>query len=255
MIGGGAFGAVVDRLLRGCLQQADEFRSWPFETITRITAPDETQRAALEALRGSAAAAAERLSIDCPQSVPAPRWVRLESIEQAIDAATAAFVAVEPALRGFYAALDDEQKARLLLDTTLSAAQAREGDRSGERHSRRRGDVPVDRAAGADRRAGICEELSAALRGWPTREIERSMRLSELQRVALNELVTSSLKAADMLTDACPAETALTPPGRMANLRSRLSAVRDATTAIHPMLTRFYDALDQGQKVRFAGMR
>jgi hypothetical protein len=43
--------------------------------------------------------------------------VRLEAVEQAIDAATSAFAAVEPALQKFYFALDDEQKARLLRAT------------------------------------------------------------------------------------------------------------------------------------------
>jgi hypothetical protein len=52
------------------------------------------------------------------------------------------------------------------------------------------------------------------------------------------------LKAAEALARACPADTALTPVRRMAILRVRLAAVRQATTAIHPALTRFYDALD-----------
>jgi LTXXQ motif family protein len=86
------------------------------------------------------------------------------------------------------------------------------------------------------------------------RDIERGVRLSETQRVAFYELVTSSLRAADTLAGACPAETALTPAGRMEVLRARLAAVRAATTAIRPALVRFYEALDQGQKVRFASM-
>ena len=122
---GGAFGAVVDRLVRGCLQQSDELRSWPFDDIARIAAPDDAQRAALEALRTSAAAAAERLASDCPQDTPAPPRARLEAVEQAIDAATAAFAAVEPALQAFYAALDDEQKARLFRDMTSPATARR----------------------------------------------------------------------------------------------------------------------------------
>jgi len=64
----------------------------------------------------------------------------------------------------------------------------------------------------------------------------------------------SSLKAADTLGSACPAETALTPVGRMDAMRKRLAAVRAATAAIRPALVHFYEALDQGQKVRFAGM-
>jgi hypothetical protein len=256
--GGGAFGAVTDRLIRGCLQQAAELQSWPYEEITRIVAPNDAQRGALEALRASAGAGAERLSAECPQDEPAPPWARLDAVERAIDAATATFAAVEPALQALYAALDDEQKARLLRDLTLSGSQAREGDRAAERsqrRARRRGGSGAARDGEANAWAGICEHLTAALRGWPIRQIERGVRLSEPQRVAFYELVSSSLKVADTLAGACPAETALTPPGRMALMRARLAAVRQATVAIRPTLTQFYEALDEGQKVRFAGMR
>ena len=82
----------------------------------------------------------------------------------------------------------------------------------------------------------------------------RGHELTTAQRVALYELVTSSLKAADTLASACPGEAALTPVGRMQAMRQRLAAVRAATAAIRPALARFYDALDQGQQQRFAGM-
>jgi len=246
--GGGAFGAVIDRLVRGCLQQAAEFQSWPFDAIAKIASPDDAQRRALDALRASTGAAAQRLSADCPQDQPAPPSARLEAAERAIDTATATFDAVETPLRELYGALDDEQKARLLRDMTVPGSQARDRDRRAERAER------GSRGPG-ESWAGICEQLVAALRGWPVREIERGVRLSQPQRVSFYELVSTSLKAADTLAGACPAEIALTPPGRMSELRARLSAVRKATIAIHPALTQFYEALDQGQKVRFAGMR
>jgi hypothetical protein len=256
--GGGGFGAVIDRLIRGCVQQAAELQNLPFDEITRIVAPDDTQRSALKALRASATAGAQRVSAQCPQDEPAPPGARLEAVEQAIDTATATFAAVDPPLRAFYAALDDEQKARLLRDLTLSKTQAREGDRAAERwerRSRRRGISGAAHDGEANAWTEICEHLTEALRGWPIREIERRVGLSQPQRVALYELVTSSLKVADTLAGACPAETALTPPARMALLRTRLVAVRQATAAIRPALTQFYEALDQGQKVQFAGMR
>src|SRR5262249_4675596 len=83
------------------------------------------------------------------------------------------------------------------------------------------------------------EELAGVLRGWPVREIERDVRLSSPQRVAFYELVTASLKAADTLGGACPAESALTPVGRMDAMRKRLAAVRAATAAIRPALAHF----------------
>ena len=179
-------------------------------------------------------------------------------MEQAIDTATANFAAVDPPLRAFYAALDDEQKARLLRDLTLSGSQARDSSGAAkrlERRNRRRDVSDKSYSCEANAWAGICEHLTAALREWPTREIERRVRLSEPQRITFYELVSSSLKAADTLAGACPAETALTPPARMAQLRARLVAVRQATAAIRPALTQFYEELDQGQKVQFAAMR
>ena len=53
---------------------------------------------------------------------------------------------------------------------------------------------------------------------------------------------------------ACPAATAITPARRMEVMVARLAAMRAATVAIQPALMRFYEALDEGQKMRFAGM-
>jgi LTXXQ motif family protein len=279
---GGPFAAVVEKLVRGCGAQGAEFENWPFDTIAEIVGADEKERTALEGLRASAKKAAERLAADCPQDVPAAPAARLEAVEQGIDAALKAFDTVEPALTTFYGTLDDEQKARLYRDMAAPAASnARETtprrEAQEERRERRGYSSRRDRwrAYAAAREAAareptpsqarsqaaapgwsgaMCEELATVLRGWPVREIERDVRLSSPQRVAFYELVTASLKAADTLAGACPAETALTPVGRMDAMRKRLAAVRAATAAIRPALMHFYEALDQGQKVRFAGM-
>jgi hypothetical protein len=181
---------------------------------------------------------------------------------------------VQPALATFYGALDDEQKARLYRDMAAPAATAREttprrevqDDRRASREYRSRRDrwrayaaareapAPAPRQAAAPPWSATCDELAAVLRNWPVREIERDVRLSPPQRVAFYELVTASLKAADTLGSACPAEAALTPVGRMETRRKRLAAVRAATASIRPALMLFYEALDEGQKVRFAGM-
>jgi len=268
----GAFGTVIEELVRGCAQRGTELVSWPFDDIARIADPNELQRRALQALRDAAKEAAERLASDCPQQVPAAPSARLEAVEQGIDIALAAFTTLQPAMQAFYGALDDEQKARLQRDMTMSAAPAPSAERSRERADQRsdqrreprrgatRGTKPHDRLSGASRIAapklgvGACEGFAAALRGWPIREIERSVQLSEQQRVAFYEFVTASLKAANTLVTACPAATAITPARRMEVMVARLAAVRAAIAAIQPALTRFYEALDQGQKMRFAGM-
>ena len=277
----GGFGATIDKLVRGCAAQAAEFTNWPLDDISRTVSPDETQRNALEALRGKAKEAGERLSADCPRDVPSAPAARLEAAEQGIAATLAAFDTVEPALKAFYAALNDEQKARLYHDMAAPAASAASnpadttGRRAAQDERRARRDYSSRRhrwrAYAASREAparenaaprpaakpgwnGSCEALAGVLRNWPVREIERGVELTDAQRVALYELVTASLKSADTLANACPSEAALTPVGRMQAMRQRLSAVRAATAAIRPALARFYEALDQGQKVRFAGM-
>jgi hypothetical protein len=273
---GGPFAVVVEKLVRGCGAQGAEFENWPFDAIAQIVGADEKERTALAVLRESAKAAAERLAADCPQDVPAAPSARLEAVEQGIDATLAAFDQVQPALAAFYGALDDEQKARLYRDMAAPAATAREttprrqaqDDRRASREYGSRRDrwrayaaareaparATAPRQAAAPPWSATCEEFAAVLRNWPVREIERDVRLSSTQRVAFYELVTSSLKAADTLGSACPAESALTPVGRMDAMRQRLAAVRAATAAIRPALVHFYEALDQGQKVRFAGM-
>jgi len=270
----GPFGATSEKLVRSCAAQAAEFENWPFDAIERAAGPDETQRNALAALRDAAKQAAQRLTNDCPQDVPAAPAARLEAVEQGIDAALKTFDTVEPKLRAFYAALNDEQKARLYRDMAApTAANAgntgrREArDERRERYSSRRdrwrtygaareaaAREDAQRRAAAPGWSGACEELAAVLRNWPVREIERMVRLNSPQRVAFYELVTASLKAADTLGSACPAEATLTPVGRMETMRKRLAAVRAATATIRPALMHFYEVLDQGQKVRFAGM-
>jgi hypothetical protein len=287
----GPFGATIDKLVRGCAVQAAEFENWPFDSISEAVAPNEAQRNALTNLRNAANEAAQRLAKDCPQEVPAAPAARLEAVEQGIDAALKAFDTVEPALQAFYSALNDEQKARLYREMGMPVAatapqssgrreaqeplETRDSSREGPDYSSRRHrwrDYAAAREAAAREAAaretaarnpprasapgwsGMCEELAGVLRNWPVREIEQGVQLSAQQRVAFYELVTASLKAADTLGSACGAEAALTPVGRMQAMRKRLSAVRAATAAIRAPLARFYEALDQGQQVRFAGM-
>jgi hypothetical protein len=168
---------------------------------------------------------------------------------KAIDAAVAGFNSVQPVLQAFYGTLDDEQKARLLRDLTAVSTQDK-----ADRRNRLRAYASAETKTDANQWGDMCEQLTAALRGWPLREIERNVRLSETQRVAFYKFVTASLKAADTLANSCPAETALTPVGRMDTMRKRLAAVREATVAIRSSLVRFYEALDSGQKQRFISM-
>ena len=255
----GGMAAVIDRLIRGCTQQGFELANWPFGTIVKVVVPDEGQNAALEQLRTVVQQAAETLATTCPQTVPAEPTDQLEAVAQAIDAADGAFATVQPALQGFYAKLDDEQKARLMRDMGARDPQDQtsrsERRRAyGEGYRSRRRDADGQRSRSAPSWGMVCEHLTVALRGWPISDVERNVRLSEAQRVSFYELVAASLKIADTLASTCPADNALTPARRLELLRQRIAAVRQATAAIRPALLRFFGALDQEQRVRFAGV-
>src|SRR5262249_47333739 len=149
-------------LARGCSQQAEELRAWPFDRIAEIVGPDAGQRGALEALRGSALATADTLAADCPSlpSAPAPATAtvgsargeaarppladRLDAAGHSIELVAAALAAVQPAVRDLYAALDDEQKARLYRG--LTGAEPKPVPTAGSRAGWGRGRVAQENA-------------------------------------------------------------------------------------------------------------
>ena len=250
--------AVIERVIRGCAQQGFELANWPFGTIAKVVAPDQGQAAALEELRIATQQAADTLTTTCPQNVPAEPAAQLEAVEQAVEAASNALAAIQPPLQGFYAKLDDEQKARLLRDMAAPDPQDQASPRERRRNyadgRRSRRYAEGDRSSPAPAWGMLCEHMTVALRGWPISDVERNVRLSETQRVSFYELVAASLRIADTLASTCPADNALTPARRLELLRQRLAAVRQATVAIRPSFLRFFGALDQQQKVRFAGL-
>lgn len=175
------------------------------------------------------------------------RPAQVEAVEQAVDAANNALGRVQPALQGFYAKLDDEQKARLLRDMARPAPQDQASRRE---HRRNYADgyrspryEEAERSRASPTWGMLCEHMIVALRGWPISDVERNVRLSEGQRVRFTNW--SRLKTADTLASTCPADDALTPTRRLEVLRQRLAAVRQATVAIRPALLRFFGALDQ----------
>jgi hypothetical protein len=79
--------------------------AWPNEQIDRIVRPDDAQRA-------SAAQAADMIRAACPSEIPATPSGRLEDVGNRLQAMRQAVETMQPALADFYAALNDDQKAR-----------------------------------------------------------------------------------------------------------------------------------------------
>ena len=96
-----------------CNPRAAGLAEWKMERIEKVVKPNETQRAALEALRTASTKAAEMVSAACPQDVPASAPARLEAMEKRMDVMLQAIKTVRPAFDAFFATLNDEQKAQL----------------------------------------------------------------------------------------------------------------------------------------------
>ena len=86
--------------------------AWPTDQIDRIVRPDDGQRPKLKALQSAAAQAADVIRAACPREIPATPPGRLEAVRTRLQAMLQAVDTIRPALSDFYAALNDDQKAR-----------------------------------------------------------------------------------------------------------------------------------------------
>jgi LTXXQ motif family protein len=99
-------------LAQVCGERTAGIASLPIAQIERTVRPDEPQRSALKELEDATAQAVELLKTDCPTYRALTPVVRLEAMEQRLDAMLRAVQTVEPALQRFYGSLSDEQKER-----------------------------------------------------------------------------------------------------------------------------------------------
>jgi hypothetical protein len=241
-------GAAVADLIKACVEGSEELQHWPNDSTAKIIAPDEGQRGPLEQLRGNAGQQAEILRTACPNDIPADPLARIDVSNSAVDAMLAAVNAVLPSIEGFYATLEDEQKARLVALSIRAgnvSVDARRAPRS-ERHGHRSISMPDQ--------SGMCEQWGRALLYWPNRRIDRGIRLSDAQKAALSELNDSSNQAADALAKTCPPDILLTPVGHLQAMRKQLETVAQAIQTVRPTLDHFYETLNDEQKLHFAAM-
>ena len=100
--------------------------------------------------------------------------------------------------------------------------------------------------------AQICGDDTSEFAGLPIKQIRQAILLSEEQRAALDDLANASVKAAQIIRAACPAEVALTPSGRLAAMQQRLEAMKTAIAGVTTPFETFYELLDGDQKGKLA---
>lgn len=232
---GGGFADAVAQIIRACSGQAVELQKMPLDAVVKTIEPSDAQRAALEQIRAAAADAANKLNATCPHDVPAPLTDRLDTMRASLDAIKAALAPLRPVFVDAYAALNDEQKARLVA-LTMSQQSAPQSEQ------------------GADGRAQPislgCRQWPAMLKNWPLGRIESDLSLSDDQHAALYAMMAAIYRAAGGVAASCRDQNALTPVARLDAQLNRVDALRQCVDAIAPALTGFANSLNNEQNAQ-----
>jgi hypothetical protein len=208
----------------------EQVASLPIDKISAAVAPDDKQRAALDALANASVQAAQTIKTACPTDVAFTPTGRLDAMERRVQGMVQAVAQIRPPLEEFYGLLSDEQKARF---NALGQEQRPDNPRS---------------------LTAACGPNAAALPAWPQERIEKAVRPSEGQRALLDRLKDASARAADMLKASCPNEPPATPPARLAAMASRLDTLLQGVQLVRQALNDFYGSLTDEQKAQFNGI-
>jgi LTXXQ motif family protein len=92
-----------------------------------------------------------------------------------------------------------------------------------------------------------CGALAPDVSSLPAR-IRQIVRPTAEQEMALDDLISASSKAKEIIVGSCPKEIPLTPPSRLDVAEKRLEAMIQAVEIIRPPLQKFYDSLTDEQK-------
>ena len=98
--------------------------------------------------------------------------------------------------------------------------------------------------------AQMCGQDTQDIAGLPIDKIQQAINPNDEQRKALDDLANASVKAAQLIKDACPSQVASTAPGRLAAMQTRLEAMISAINIVEPPLDHFWGLLDDEQKSR-----
>jgi len=101
-----------------------------------------------------------------------------------------------------------------------------------------------------DELSQMCGEDSRDIAGLPIDRVQEAIQPNDEQRKALDDLANASVKAAQSIKAACPTQIALTAPGRLAAMQTRIEAMISAVNMVQPPLDRFYGLINDEQKAR-----
>jgi hypothetical protein len=223
----------VRRAVEQVCNPTQALTAWPFRQIETTVKPNAEQQKLFEDLKAAADEAAETFKSSCRTDFAMTPTGRLDAMTSRLEASLDALAIVRPALEAFYNALTDEQRARF--DAI--------GPKIGRTEARAARNQPAD--------ANACGGDKAGLGAVPIEALRDRLKPSDQQQALLDTLDDATNAAIDALAAACPDAIPLTPPGRLAVMEKRLTAMLDAAETIRPALEAFYASLSNEQKAQF----
>jgi hypothetical protein len=230
------FGPAIDQIIHTREQKSLLVKTTPFDQVTRMLRLRESQKTALEEIKTVAKESADVLALTCAKNAPTSPTKKLEALVQAINSMMTSLTTLQPAMAKFYVALDEEQKAKLVVGAEANT------DRSTHRV------LWPDDPADAEQNS-VCHQWAATFKSWPIRQIDERVSLSDVQHAALYELTGEMYRAAADLIASCPRDHQLTPMGRTNAEQKQLKALRQSVDRIQPLLTNFERVLNDRQKI------
>jgi hypothetical protein len=100
----------------------------------------------------------------------------------------------------------------------------------------------------------MCGNDNRDIAGLAIDQFQQAIQPDDAQRAALDDLANASLKAAQDIKAACPADIALTAPARLAAMQTRIEAMIAAVASIQPPLEKFYGLLSDDQKAKLIAL-
>jgi hypothetical protein len=225
-----------------CKQPGDGITAWPFEEITDKVNLNDEQVRLLDEVKASAKDAAAQFAKSCPQdpNFAATPPSRLDAMTARLFATLQAVQTVRPSLERFYASLSDDQKEAF--------NQIGPNEKKIAANSQARAETQG--SAVHDQQAANCGEQKSGL-ALPIDRIAKAVKPNDEQQKQLHELETATGNAVGILQQACPDQVALTPPGRLEAMETRLKAMVEAANTVKPALDTFYASLSDEQKAHF----
>ena len=222
-------------LARSCGGLAPGLNEFPVDRIAATISLTDEQLKALDALKAALPQAADVLKAYCSYELPQTPLGRLDTAQMRIDGMVIALAIVRTPLDNFYNSLNDEQKQRFAELGPASAAQTED-----------RREI-----ASEDDLAALCSPRTEGFTQLPAQRIEQVIKPKQQQRGVFEVLKSAAAEAADLMQSSCPAQMPQTALDRFNALGKRLNAMEAAMRMVRPVLSSFYDSLDNEQKARF----